>query len=253
MDSRRIERPKLKFFKGFTPYIPWISIAITVIAFVLSGQELTLWSALILIIIIIALACLIYLVTYIVRYAKYLFEMARNHARLMQLYGEKESELIEKDRIISSHQTQLASNLVLGVMRSMSAKSNESMIDMIDKDINILGKRAGENGVELIFDVGSKVGIEENTLLSIVTMYGDLWGVVLISHVNENDCTGHALSRINENFWRQIEEDMSHDPSPPPSVKARLYCEEDLITELKLVVDMMESEVSTGEAYDDKK
>lgn len=253
MDVLRTERPKFEFSKVFKSYIPLLSLAITAAGFILLNQELTLWSAIVVIIVIIALACLIYLATYVAKYVRYLVETARNHARLMQLYGEKESELIKKDRIISSHQTQLASNLVLGVMRSMSAKSNESMIDMIDKDINILGKRAGENGVELIFDVGSKVGIEENTLLSIVTMYGDLWGVVLISHVNENDCTGHALSRINENFWRQIEEDMSHDPSPPPSVKARLYCEEDLITELKLVVDMMESEVSTGEAYDDKK
>ncbi len=233
MEILRTERPKFEFSKVFKSYIPLLSLAITIAGFVLLNQELTVLSAVIILFIIIALAHLIYLVAYIARYIKYLLKTVRNHNRLMQLYGEKESQLIERDRIITSYPQQLTENLRRGAMRAVVAMSNQSLSALRNKSIEILEKVAGRSGVELIFNVGESEGIRAGTFLSIVTEYGnDLWGIVRIVWVDENKCRGEVISRINLAFWRKLEKEMYSDVTPPSHLKARLYTLEDLDTEL---------------------
>jgi len=235
------DKPKFEYLKVFTSYPTWLSLVITVVAFILSNQELTVWSAIITIVIIVALAYLIYLIVYATRYLRYLLETERNHGRLMQLYGEKESQLVERDRIMSSYPRQLFDNFRLGGLRTLAAVSNESLSDLNKKDIEILEKVAGDSGVELIFNIGKNEGIREGNFLSIVTEYGnDLWGVVNIIHVDENKCRGEVISKINLDFWRKMEKEMYSDASPPPHLKARLYTLRDLDTELGLIKSKLE-------------
>lgn len=231
-----IDKPKFEYLKVFTSYPAWLSLVITVVAFILSNQRLNVWSAIITVLIIIAFAYLIYSVVYIARYIKYLLKTERNHDRLMQLYGEKESELVERDRIISSYPRQLFENFRWGGLKTLYAVSNESLSGLRDKDVEILEKVAGSSGVELIFNVGKSEGMREGNFLSIVTKYGDdLWGVVRIVQVDENKCIGEVISKINLNFWRKMEKEMYSDASPPPHIKARLYILQDLDTELGLM------------------
>jgi hypothetical protein len=231
------DRPTFEWLKVFTSYPAWLSTAITAVAFILSNQELTVWSAIITIVIIVALAYLIYLIVYATRYLRYLLETERNHGRLMQLYGEKESQLVERDRIISSYPKQLIENFRRGAMRGVAAMlSSKLLSDLGNKDIGILEKVAGNTGVELIFNVGKTEGVSRGMLLSIVTAYSnDLWGIVRIVEVDENRCRGEVISKINLDFWRKMEKEMYSDVSPPPHLKARLYTLEDLDTELGLM------------------
>lgn len=236
MELVRPERPKIEFTKVHKSFLPLISTVITVLAFVLSNQRLTVQSALVAVAIIVGLAYLIHLISYGIRYVKYLRETERNHDRLMQLYGEKESEVVERDRIISSYPKQLIENFRWGAIKGRASKSNELLADLSKKEISILEKASGNNGIELIFDVGAKDGIKERMLLSIVTAYGnDLWGVVKIIRVSDKKCTGEVISKINMNFWSHVEKEMYYDASPPPHIKARLYSGEDLVTELRLM------------------
>lgn len=241
MDLVRPERPKIEFSKVHKTFSPLISTVITVLAFVLSNQRLTVQSALVVVAIIVGLAYLIHLISYGIRYVKYLRETERNRDRLMQLYGEKETELVKRDRIISSYPKQLIENFRWGAIKGRASKSNELLPDLSKKGITILEKVAGSNGVELIFDVGAKDGIKERMLLSIVTAYGnDLWGVVKIIWVNDKKCRGEVISKINVSFWSQVEKEIYHDPSPPPNIKARLYSTDDLLSELKLMMGKLE-------------
>lgn len=241
MDILRTERPKIEFSKLYKSSLPWISAFITVLTFVLSGQRLTVWSAVIAVIIIVVLACLIYLILYVIRYIKYLLETERNHHRLMQLYGEKESELVERDRIISAYPRQLLDNFRWGGLKTLEAVSNEALSDLSKKDIEILEKVAGDSGVELIFNAGESEGIRKEMFLSVVTAYGDdLWGIVRIVWVDKNKCRGEVVSKINLDFWRRMEKEMYSDASPPSHLKARLYTLKDLDTELRLMKRKLE-------------
>jgi len=241
MDIVRPERPKIEFSKVHKSFLPLISTGITVLAFVLSNQRLTVQSALVAVAIIFGLAYLIHLISYGIRYVKYLRKTERNYDRLMQLYGEKETELVKRDRIISSYPKRLIENFRWGAIKGRASLSNELLDDLSNKDISILEKAAGNSGVELIFDVGEKEGIRTKMLLSIVTAYGnDLWGVVRITQVSETHCRGEVISKINIDFWNEIEKEMYYDASPPPHIKARLYSGEDLVTELRLMESKLE-------------
>ncbi len=238
MDIQGPERPKIEFSKVRKSSLPWMSIVIAVLAFILSNQELPVWLA---IVIILGSAYSMHLILSVIKYLKYLRETERNHDKLMQLYGEKESESIGKDRIISSYSQQLVENFSLGAAKGRASKYNESLKDLFHKDINILEKKAGHNGAELILGVGAKEGVSKNMLLSIITAYGDdLWGVVRVTRVNENTCRGEVISKINIDFWRQIEKEMYYDASPPPHIKARLYSANDLLAELNLMKSKLE-------------
>lgn len=230
------DKPKFEYLKVFTSYPAWLSLVITVVAFTLSNQRLNVWSAIITVLIIIAFAYLIYSVVYIARYITYLLKTERNHDRLMELYGEKESELVERDRIISSYPRQLLDNFRWGALKGITAISNQSLSKLLNKDIEIVEKGAGKNGVELIFNAGEGEGIKKGMFLSVVTKYGnDLWGIVRIVEVDENKCRGEVISKINLDFWRKMEKEMYSDASPPPHLKARLYTLQDLDTELDLM------------------
>ena len=100
---------------------------------------------------------------------------------MMQLYGEKETELVERGRIISSYPKELIENFRRGAKRGVVATTNQSLPHLRNKEIEILEKVAGSNGVELIFNAGESAGIRTGTFLSIVTEYGnELWGIVRI-------------------------------------------------------------------------
>jgi hypothetical protein len=241
MDATTKDKPRFERFKVFKSYFTWVAAAISVVGFVLSRQKLPIWAPAVIVLGVIALAYLIYWGLHFRKYLRYLRERERNHDKLMQLYGQKQSEVVERDRIISSYPKQLIENFRWGAIKGRASKSNELLPDLSKKEISILEKAAGSNGVELIFDKGTKDGLTKNTLLSIVTAYGgDLWGVVRIVHVDKNKCKGEVISKINMNFWSQVEKEMYHNPSPPPNIKARLYSREDLLTELRLMESKFE-------------
>lgn len=235
-------KPRFDPIKVFKSYLTWVLAVITFLGFILSNQNLTLWLSIIIVLGVIAVAYLVYFGTYAVRYLKYLRRREKDYNRLIELYGENESKLSDMKKEVSSFREQQVANFVFGAMRGIKAKSNESLVELVDEDIDIMGKRYDSSGLELIFNKGSEAGIEEGMLFSILTLYGDLWGVVEISHVNEDNCKGYPVSRLNSNFWSKIERDAVHDQTPPQSVKARLYCEEHLMTELKLMIGKVEGD-----------
>lgn len=245
MEALTTEKPKVNISKVHKTTLPLISTAITAVTFILSNQELTIWSALIAIIVVFALAYLIRLTLYLLRYVNYLRKTERNHDRLMQLYGKKETEVVERDRIISSYPKQLIRTSFSGFMKGMSATRNQlspELTNLDNKDINILEKSAGKRGVVLTFDVGEDEGIKGNMLLSIVTKYGnDLWGVVRIVWVGKNKSTAEVFTKINGEFWMKMEKEMYSDASPPDNVKARLYQMEDFSNEMDLIQDKLET------------
>lgn len=241
MNGSTEEKPRFDPREGVKSYFTWIALALAIAGFMLSPLTLSVWSYALIVVAIIGIAYLIYFGLYAVRYVKYLQDKEENLNSLIELYGKKESELLTMKEEVSSFRRQQIVNFFLGARRGIEAKSNESLVHLVDEDIDISGKRSDSNGFELIFDKGAKAGIEEGTLLSILTVYGDLWGVVEIDEVSEDDCKGHPVSRLNQNFWSKVEKDAVHDQSPPPSVKARLYCEEHLMTELKAMLKEIET------------
>lgn len=242
MNASTDEKPRFNLLEGVKSLFAWVAIAFTIAGFMLSPLTLPVWLYVLIAAAIIGIAYLIYFGLYAVRYVKYLQGKEKKLNSLIELYGKKESELLRMKEEVRSVRRRQIWSFFLGAKRGIEAKSNESLALLVDEDIDILGKRYGTNGFELIFNKGTKAGIEQGTLLSILTtVYGDLWGVVEIHGVSEDDCKGHPVSRLNRNFWSRVEKDAAYDQSPPPSVKARLYCEEHLMNELKATLNEIEA------------
>ena len=73
--------------------------------------------------------------------------------------------------------------------------------------------------VHLRLGVGSADGIREGFPFRLFeSTANQLWGIVEVVNLEENECDCVPVIRVNEVFWTALEDRMRRDTSPPPNV-----------------------------------
>ena len=105
------------------------------------------------------------------------------------------------------------------VMRRLAKRAIRSSVSQAMTPVECLGIMETRGYVHLRLGIGSADGIREGFPFQLFeSTANQLWGIVEVDNVEENQCDCVPLIRVNEEFWTALEDRMGIDTSPPPNV-----------------------------------
>ena len=105
------------------------------------------------------------------------------------------------------------------VMRRLAKRAIRSSLSQAMTPVSCLGIMETGGYVYLRLGIGSADGIRERFPFQLFeSTANQLWGILEVVTVEENQCDCVPVIRVNEEFWTALENRMRSDTSPPPNV-----------------------------------